>query len=1033
MKGSFTLKIMGAFSEKKSQCRLGFLSKKSVWLFAALLTTVAGWSQNSFSGASGGNWGVTTNWSLGHVPTSTETVTIPNSKSVTVNVAATCASLSMSSGGFGGTNLTISGSNTLTVGGAVTVAGASLGARTLNVGAGTLTCGSLSMSGGTVGISPVKVSVSTGKITVNGNISMSGSSLEQSLEVTSTGILEIGGAMPATNGYFVLNAASTVRYIGTNQNIYTKGQIGDLSYGNIELLNSGNKTPLGNFYVAGNWTNNANFAAAGSTVSFIGSGAVQTIGGTSATTFNNLSILRGNPTTLASDVSVTGTLALGGLDPSLSLVDGQLIVANKTLTLFNAVTAGDGSFDNEDMIIADGAGVVRRSFSGTGSYTFPIGDDTGTVEYSPITVNVTSGSFSGAYVSVSVVDAKHPNNASSTNFISRYWNVTQTGIAGAVATVTGTCVAADVSGATTAISTGQLSGAFSQTTNPWIKFAAFSGNNFTAAGASLTAGVTSAFTGLTKAAPTVAISGGGTYCQNNPVTLTASPSGDASFLYSWSGGLGTANTASPSTASAGTTNYSVTVTDGNGFTGTNNTNVIVNAIPTFGSASQQATVCENSAATINLAGMLPGSTSSVSYTINGGPAQTATGVVADGSGNASFTATLSLANNGQLLSITGITRTGITPTCPFTPAANSTTLSVNQNVTYYADTDNDGFGNAGAASVSCFGAPAGFILDNTDCNDAVVYYQDLDADGFGSSVKINCGTVTNNTDCNDLVVYYQDNDADGFGSNVKVNCGTITNNTDCDDTQIFYEDIDGDGYGSTTMSACSNVLTSTDCNDNEASAHPGAAEIGYDLIDNDCDGLVDEGFPPKQTTLMTALCGVTLPGIDTPIYANLVAGAQGYRWRITTMIGTTPGQVQFLDTALRTMRLTQLPNYAFNTNYRVEVAVYYSNHLQPYLASTCEVTTPSPTTQLVDCGATLQNMTDIIYAGIVPYSKGYRFRITDPSSQSNTQVIDRNVREFRMNLVTSFFVQYGKTYNIECALKNTDGTYLPYGAACTVT
>ncbi|RZJ32936.1 MAG: T9SS type A sorting domain-containing protein, partial [Flavobacterium sp.] len=399
----------------------------------------------------------------------------------------------------------------------------------------------------------------------------------------------------------------------------------------------------------------------------------------------------------------------------------------------------------------------------------------------------------------------------------------------------------------------------------------------------------------------------------------------------------------------------------------------------------------------------------------------------------SFTATLSLANNGQLLSITGITRTGITPTCPFTPAANSTTLSVNQNVTYYADTDNDGFGNAGASSVSCFGAPAGYIVDNTDCNDAVVYYQDLDADGFGSSVKINCGTVTNNTDCNDLVIYYQDNDADGFGSNVKVNCGTITNNTDCDDSQIFYEDIDGDGYGSTTMSACSNVLTSTDCNDNEASAHPGASEIGYDLIDNDCDGLVDEGFPPKQTTLMTALCGVTLPGIDTPIYANLVAGAQGYRWRITTMIGTTPGQVQFLDTALRTMRFTQLPNYAFNTNYRVEVAVYYSNHLQPYLASTCEVTTPSPTTQLVDCGATLQNMTDIIYAGIVPYAKGYRFRITDPSSQSNTQVIDRNIREFRMNLVTSFFVQYGKTYNIECALKNTDGTYLPYGAACTVT
>jgi hypothetical protein len=62
----------------------------------------------------------------------------------------------------------------------------------------------------------------------------------------------------------------------------------------------------------------------------------------------------------------------------------------------------------------------------------------------------------------------------------------------------------------------------------------------------------------------------------------------------------------------------------------------------------------------------------------------------------------------------------------------------------------------------------------------------------------------------------------------------------------WHADADGDAHGDiavfsdATSQPAGYVLDSTDCNDNDATVHPGALEV-CDGVDNDCDGVVDNG------------------------------------------------------------------------------------------------------------------------------------------------------------------------------------------------
>ena len=128
--------------------------------------------------------------------------------------------------------------------------------------------------------------------------------------------------------------------------------------------------------------------------------------------------------------------------------------------------------------------------------------------------------------------------------------------------------------------------------------------------------------------------------------------------------------------------------------------------------------------------------------------------------------------------------------------------------TFYADLDNDGFGDSANTVLAC-SAPPGYVADDTDCNDANA--------GVNPGAEEVCDRLDN--DC--------DGELDEFA------------------TSTFYRDQDGDLFGdvSDSIEACSAppgyVMDNSDCNDADATANPAAAEICSDSVDNDCDGQVD--------------------------------------------------------------------------------------------------------------------------------------------------------------------------------------------------
>ena len=183
-------------------------------------------------------------------------------------------------------------------------------------------------------------------------------------------------------------------------------------------------------------------------------------------------------------------------------------------------------------------------------------------------------------------------------------------------------------------------------------------------------------------------------------------------------------------------------------------------------------------------------------------------------------------------------------------------LDAADEITFYADADADGHGDAGLIQTGCI-APAGTVATGDDCDDT-------DAQLFPGNPE-RCDQRDNDCDAivdedpADATTWYADGDEDGYGDSSQPisACDApalhVANDTDCDDQNatvhpeapetdcddpsdyncdgsVAFADADGDG-----TPACG------DCDDTDPSRNPSAVEVCDDAgTDEDCDFAADD-------------------------------------------------------------------------------------------------------------------------------------------------------------------------------------------------
>jgi len=159
-----------------------------------------------------------------------------------------------------------------------------------------------------------------------------------------------------------------------------------------------------------------------SNLTLLGIGSIGTISFTSG--FQNLGTFTMNRQTTTIGCVLGSLLTVNN---SLVLTNGLIDLGANNLTLGATAIASGASSNSYVLAFGTSGGQLIKTFSGAGSFTYPIGDNTSGLDYSPATLTFTGGTYGGT-VGTRVVDAAHPQIGSVTSYLTRYWQVYASGV-----------------------------------------------------------------------------------------------------------------------------------------------------------------------------------------------------------------------------------------------------------------------------------------------------------------------------------------------------------------------------------------------------------------------------------------------------------------------------------------------------------------------------------------------------------------------------------------------------------------------------
>lgn len=174
--------------------------------------------------------------------------------------------------------------------------------------------------------------------------------------------LTINNTGASGNNTFTLNHSTTVtqNLTVTSGILSEASNVGIHTNGNVSIASAGTLLAgSGTHNAGGNWTNNGTFTANTSTVIFDGSTA-QAIGGSSPTTYNNVTFSGGGKKTLSVSQTVNGLA---------TFTNGIVVSTASAPLVFSSTGTVTGASDNSFV-----SGPVTKS--GTAAFVFPIGKDT---------------------------------------------------------------------------------------------------------------------------------------------------------------------------------------------------------------------------------------------------------------------------------------------------------------------------------------------------------------------------------------------------------------------------------------------------------------------------------------------------------------------------------------------------------------------------------------------------------------------------------------------------------------------------------